>query len=172
VEHCQSRAEAAGEVRLRVVVAAAAAFSCCLRNGSIATTVLPGPPQKIPSQDRKFHRSPHLLGLRSGLRSPGPPDLRPDLTCGFSVLAPRALEKSSITDQISFLTTASMSLRQNCFSNILQTKFGSARCRDMGDFHRHYLLHRRAQECLDNLQPKSGCALPMHSLLKAKFFCR
>ena len=30
------------------------------------------------------HRGPHLSGLRSGLRSLGPPDLRPDLTCVFS----------------------------------------------------------------------------------------
>ncbi len=36
--------------------------------------------------------------------------------------------------------------------------------------HRHYLLYRHAQECLHNLQPKSGCVLPMHSLLQAKFF--
>ena len=93
-------------------------------------------------------------------------------------LPPGALEKSSITDQISFLTPVSMSLRQNC-SNILQTQLGSvsssaqsARCRDMGVFHRHYLLYRHAQECLHNLQPKSGCVLPMHSLLQTKFFCR
>ena len=101
--------------------------------------------------------------------------------CAFILLkslSPGALEKSSITDQISFLTPPSMSLRQNC-SNILQTQFGSvsssaqsARCRDMGAFHRHYLLHRHAQECLYNLQPKSGCVLPMDPLLEAKCFCR
>jgi hypothetical protein len=40
----------------------------------------------------------------------------------------------------------------------------------MGAFHRYYLLHRHPRECLYNLQPKSGCVLPMH-LLQAKFFC-
>ena len=31
-----------------------------------------------------IHRGRHLGGHRSGLRSLGPPDLRPDLTCVFS----------------------------------------------------------------------------------------
>ncbi len=47
----------------------------------------------------------------------------------------------------------------------------SSCCRDMGAFHRHYLLHRHPQECLHNLQPKSGCVLPVYSLLQTKFFC-
>ncbi len=91
--------------------------------------------------------------------------------CDFILLkslSPGALEKSSITDQISFLTPPSMSLRQNAPIHVPP----SARCRDMGDFHRHYLLYRHTQKCLHNLQPKSGCVLPMHSLLQAKFFCR
>jgi hypothetical protein len=47
----------------------------------------------------------------------------------------------------------------------------SARCRDMGTFHRYYLLYRHPQECLYNLQLTSGCVLPMHSLLQAKSVC-
>ncbi len=37
----------------------------------------------------------------------------------------------------------------------------SVRCRDMGVFHRHYLLQRDPKECLYNLQPTSVCVLPM-----------
>ena len=55
---------------------------------------------KVLGLSEKFHRGPHLSGLRSGLRSLGPPDLRPgpdlrfsghpdlrpDLTCVFQRL--------------------------------------------------------------------------------------
>ena len=47
----------------------------------------------------------------------------------------------------------------------------SARCRDMGAFHRHYLLQRHPQECLYNLQPTTGSVLPMQPLLQSKYFC-
>jgi hypothetical protein len=84
-------------------------------------------------------------------------------------LPPGALTKSSTTDQISFLTPASMSLRQHCLSIAKALECTGTM---MGAFHRNYLLQRDPQECRHNLPPTTGSVLPMHALLQTKSFCR